>query len=78
MLDGEAALVIWRNRSGLSQKALASKAGISASYMAEIEAGKKPGSVAAMSALAKALDVPLDLRVNERTPPRQIGQCSSS
>jgi DNA-binding XRE family transcriptional regulator len=63
MIDGTPPLAVWRNRAGLSQKALAKAAGISGSYLAEIEGGKKPGSVAALSALAKALAVPLDVLV---------------
>ena len=61
ILDGTPVLLIWRRRAGLSQKALAEKAGISGSYLAEIESGKKPGSVAALKALAKALSVPMDM-----------------
>ena len=60
LLDGVSSLTIWRERAGLSQRALATKAGIGASYLAEIEAGKKPGSVAALGALAKALGVTIE------------------
>jgi DNA-binding XRE family transcriptional regulator len=63
VLDGTPLLVIWRRRAGLTQSALAKAAGISSSYLAEIEGGKKPGSLAAMSAVAKALGVPLDTLV---------------
>ena len=61
--DGTPLLLIWRRRAGLTQSALAKAASISSSYLAEIEGGKKPGSLAAMSALAKALNVPLDTLV---------------
>ena len=60
LLDGISSLTIWRERAGLSQRALAAKAGVGASYLAEIEGGKKPGSVAALGKLAKALGVPIE------------------
>ena len=59
-LDDVAPLTIWRERAGLSQRALARAAKISPSYLAEIEAGKKPGSVAALASLAAVLTVPIE------------------
>jgi transcriptional regulator with XRE-family HTH domain len=50
-------LKIWREKRGLSQRALAHKAGISPSYVAEMETGQKTGSVDALLALARALNV---------------------
>ena len=61
--DNVSVVVIRREREGLSQRALAEKAGISPSYLAEIEAGKKPGSMAAIKALAVALRVPMEYLV---------------
>ena len=60
LLDGVSSLTIWRERAGLSQRASAAKAGVGASYLVEIETGKKPGSVAALGALAKALGVSIE------------------
>jgi DNA-binding XRE family transcriptional regulator len=64
MIDGVSAVAIWRARAGLSQKALAERAGISASYLAEIETGRKPGSVTALAALARVFGVPIELLID--------------
>lgn len=57
LLDGESPIKLWREKRGLSQRALAVKAQIANSYLAEIETGKKPGSRAALRKLAAALEV---------------------
>jgi DNA-binding XRE family transcriptional regulator len=54
-------LKILRNWRGQTQKELAESSGLSRPYLAEIEAGHKPGSLAAMKTLSAALDVPLEL-----------------
>lgn len=51
---------VWREHRGLTAKALAAKAGVSAPYLCEIEAGKKPGSLDAMAKIARALNIALD------------------
>ena len=61
LLDGEHPVTVFREHRGLSGRALADRAGISSSYLSEIETGRKPGSLDAMSRLARALDIPLDL-----------------
>jgi DNA-binding XRE family transcriptional regulator len=48
---------ILRKYRGLTQVDLAEKAGLSRPYLAEIETGKKDGSIRAMKALAEALGV---------------------
>ncbi len=60
MLDGESRLKVWREHRGLTVRALADKAGVSASLVSEIETGKKEGSIATLKALARALRVDLD------------------
>ena len=59
-LDDVSPIVIWRERIGLTQRALARAATVSTSYLAEIEGGKKPGSAAALQAIAKVLRVPME------------------
>jgi transcriptional regulator with XRE-family HTH domain len=49
--------VIYR---ALSQHELAAKAKISASYLSQIETGKRNGKVEVLKAIAGALDVTLD------------------
>ncbi len=63
LLDWESPVKIWREKRGLSQRALAGQAGVSASYLAEIETGRKPGSAGALRDLAGALRVPLEYLV---------------
>ncbi|RYB03365.1 helix-turn-helix domain-containing protein [Lichenibacterium ramalinae] len=60
LLDREHPIRIWREHRGLTSQALADAAGVSRSYLAEIEGKKKPGSVQAFRALAAALKVPVD------------------
>ncbi len=60
ILAGESPVRIWREKRGLTQRALAQAAGIQAGYLNEIENGKKPGSLAAHTALAGALGIALD------------------
>jgi DNA-binding XRE family transcriptional regulator len=60
LLDGESPVKVWREKRGRSQRELAAVAGVSAGYLADIETGRKPGSVVALASLAKALHVQID------------------
>lgn len=60
LLVGENPLKLWRKKRGLSQRALASAAGVASGYLAEIESGRKPGSDGAIRKLAAVLRVPSD------------------
>lgn len=55
LIDGVSPVRVWREKRGMTQRALAAAAEVGVSYLAEIEAGKKPGSAAALMSLAKAL-----------------------
>lgn len=57
---GEHPIRVWRHHRGLTRQALAARAGVSPSYLTEIETGAKPGSFDAIAKLATALEVPLD------------------
>ena len=59
ILDGENPVRIWREYRGLSVKALAEKAEISAAYLSQIEGGVREGSVRTMKALAITLNLDL-------------------
>ncbi len=48
LLAGEHPLTVWREKRGMTQAALASAAGLSSTYLSEIEARQQPGSVAAL------------------------------
>jgi DNA-binding XRE family transcriptional regulator len=58
---GESPIKLWRERRGLTQQELAEKAGISKPYLSQIETGKRQGTVETLSAIARSLDIPLDV-----------------
>lgn len=60
LLDGESPLRVYRDLRGLTQAALAEKAGVNRVTVAELETGRKQGSLATLRALADALNVTLD------------------
>jgi DNA-binding Xre family transcriptional regulator len=60
LMAGEVPVRVWRQHRGLSARALAARAGISAAYLSQIETGKKPGSFEAMARLARALGVDME------------------
>ena len=58
--DGEHPVRVWRNYRGRKAGELAAIANVAASYLSDIENGKKPGSVKAMKCIADALNVTVD------------------
>ena len=55
----ESPLRILRRHRGLTQQQLAEAAGLSRPYLTEMEKGRKAGSLRALRAVAKSLDVDL-------------------
>jgi DNA-binding XRE family transcriptional regulator len=53
----------WRDYRGLTQETLSMMSGISKPYLSQIESGKRDGTTKVLSALAKALDVPVALLI---------------
>ena len=60
LLNGESPVRVYRDLRRLTQAALAEKAGVNRVTVAEIEIGRKQGSVATLRGLANALGVALD------------------
>ncbi len=60
LIDGENPLRVFRDLRGMTQKALSEASGVNRVYIADIEAGRKPGSAQALKALAEALAVTVD------------------
>lgn len=60
-IDGVHPIKAWRDYRKLTQQSLADLAGISKAFLSQIEGGKRVGSIKVLSALAKALEVPVDL-----------------
>ena len=60
LIAGERPVRVWRDIRGLSGKALAEKAGLSAESLSQIETGEREGTLDLMRRLAEALGVTLD------------------
>lgn len=60
MIDGENIIKVWRDYRGMSAKALADSAGISAAYLSQIEKGVREGSLEAIKKIAEVLKVRID------------------
>lgn len=60
LLDGGNPLRVWREHRGLTARQLAERAGLSQAYVSQIETGRREGSLSAMVALARALDIGLE------------------
>jgi DNA-binding Xre family transcriptional regulator len=60
LLDGESPLRVWREFRGFTLRALATRTGLGASTVSEIETGATEGSVRALRRIAAALDVSID------------------
>ncbi len=75
ILEDESPVKVWREKRGLSQRELAEQAGVSPSYLAEIETGKKPGSADALRKLSRVLVIPMENLVS--TPRVDVEQVAS-
>jgi DNA-binding XRE family transcriptional regulator len=65
LISGEESKVkVWREYRGMTLRALAEKAQIAPAYLSEIETRKKPGSLKAMAALARALDIQIEALID--------------
>ena len=60
LLDGEPPVRVWREHRGLTQAQLAERAGVTQGAVAQIESGKRRGSVDLLRKLAGALNLDLD------------------
>jgi DNA-binding Xre family transcriptional regulator len=60
MIAGESKVRIWWEHRGMTAKALADQSTVSAAYLSQIETGAKPGSVRALTAIARTLRVAVD------------------
>ncbi|RKP57655.1 helix-turn-helix domain-containing protein [Pararobbsia silviterrae] len=60
-LDGAHPIRAWREYRKLTQDALSDASGISKAYLSQIEGGKRTGTAKIYTAIAKALDVSVDV-----------------
>jgi Helix-turn-helix domain len=63
LLDGDHPVRVFREYRALGLRRLAAAAKVSPSYLSEVEAGEKPGSVEFMRRVAMALEISVDLLV---------------
>ena len=66
IMRGERPLVAFRIHRGLTLRRLAEQTEMS--YLSEIERGRKPGSAAALSRIAAALDTTVDALLSDAAP----------
>jgi ribosome-binding protein aMBF1 (putative translation factor) len=59
LIAGDNPVKVWREHRGLSQRALAARAGLNFTYLSQIETGVRKGPVETMKKLAEALGVDL-------------------
>lgn len=60
LLNGDSPLRVYRDLRAMTQSALAGRSGVNRVTVAEIEIGRKQGSVATLRKLASALEVTVD------------------
>ena len=65
LVNSERPLPVWRKYRELSQQELADISGVTQPYIAQIETGKKEGSVKTLKKLANALSISLDDPITE-------------
>lgn len=68
IIRGERPLAAFRSHRGITLRALAKETGIAASYLSEIERGRKPGSAAALARIATALGTTVDVLLSDTVP----------
>ena len=71
LFNGESPVRVWRDKRGLTQRALAKAAGMQPGYLAEIELGRKPGSANALRRLSTVLGVAMEDLMNRDQRARQ-------
>ena len=59
-----------REDMGLTVRALASRSGVSASMISDVERASKSPTISTLAALSKALEIPLSILVESRAPTR--------
>jgi DNA-binding XRE family transcriptional regulator len=60
LVSGDSPVKIWREYRGLTQRALATQAGLNFAYLSQIETGARKGTTATLKKLAEVLGVDLD------------------
>ena len=70
IIRGESPVLAFRSHLGLTLRELSARTGIAASYLSEIERGRKPGSTSALARIAAAVGATIDSLLSERSQGR--------
>ena len=70
IIRGESPVLAFRRHLGLTLRELSARTGIAASYLSEIERGRKPGSTSALARIAAAVGATIDSLLSERSQGR--------
>ncbi|MDN5752588.1 MAG: helix-turn-helix transcriptional regulator [Nitrosospira sp.] len=65
ILDGVHPIKAWRKYRKLTIQLLANQANISKPFLSQIENGKRTGTIGVLTAISRALDVPVDLLTDD-------------
>ncbi len=60
LIHADSPLTVWREYRNMTQKALETASGVPQGYIAQLESGKKRGSVDTLKALSKALKITIE------------------
>ncbi|NSW52616.1 MAG: helix-turn-helix transcriptional regulator [Anaerolineae bacterium] len=60
LLDGANPIRVWREFRGIPRQALADQAGISTAYPSQLENGRRTGSLAVLTSIARVLQISPD------------------
>ena len=65
IINGKSPTVALRNYQGVTLQELSKRTGLSIGYLSEIERGRKPGSISALTRIAAALDTTIEVLLVE-------------
>lgn len=65
IIDGASPIRAFRDYHGLTLRELSERSGVAASYLSEIEQGRKPGSIRALTRVAESLGITVDALVSD-------------
>ena len=65
IIGGVSPIRAFRDHHGLTVRQLSDRSGVAVSYLSEIENGRKPGSVTALSRVADVLGTSIEALVND-------------
>lgn len=65
IIGGASPIRAFRDRDGLTLRKLSERSGVAVSYLSEIEHGRKPGSVRALTRVAESLGTTVDALVGD-------------